>query len=69
MLTVHTSYQQKKQKKKKLPLSDARQLLEINKATLCRYETGKSKLKADILLKMASIYNVSIDELCKEMTS
>ena len=69
MLTVHTSLLRYIRRKKKIPLSDAAQLLGINKATLCRYETGKSKLKADMLLKMASIYNVSIDELCKEMTS
>ena len=66
MLTVHTSYLRYIRRKRKIPLSDAAQLLGI---TLCRYETGKSKLKADMLLKMASIYNVSIDELCKEMTS
>ena len=56
MLTVHTSYLRYIRRKRKIPLSDAAQLLGINKATLCRYETGKSKLKADILLKMASIH-------------
>lgn len=41
----------------------AAELLGINRATLRNYESGKSPLRWEILDKMTSLYQISIDNL------
>lgn len=66
MLEVHTSFLRTARRKAHLTMTDAAERLGIDPSTLSRYETGKTKVKSDALLKMASIYGIPLDELLKE---
>ena len=66
MLQVHIGFLRQARRNSKMTLLQAAQALGINKSTLSKYERGKSKVKSDTLLKMAEIYNVSIEQLLKE---
>ncbi len=67
MLQVHTSYLRKLRRNCHLSMAKAAKILGIGKATLSRYERGATKVKADILLRMADAYHVQIQELLKEV--
>ncbi len=66
MFEVHTNYLRQIRRKSRLSLARAAKMLGIGKATLSRYENGVTKVKADILLRMAAAYQVQIEELLKE---
>ena len=40
--------------------------LDIAQSTISMWETGKSKPRLNILIKLAELYNCSVDELLKE---
>lgn len=67
MLQIHIGYLRQARRNSGLTLSKAAQALGINKSTLSKYERGKSKVKSEILLKMADIYGLPIEELLKEV--
>lgn len=66
MLNVHTSYLRKLRRNCHLSMAEASKLLGISKATLSRYENGDNDLKASVLLHMANLYKVPVEELLKE---
>lgn len=69
MLEVHTSYLRYARRKAHLSLVKAAKMLDVNKSTLCRYENGSTRVKANTLLKMSAIYNIPLDDLLKETCS
>ncbi|MBP3232794.1 MAG: helix-turn-helix transcriptional regulator [Anaerovibrio sp.] len=66
MLEVRTSFFRAARRKAHLTMLEAAEKLGIDRSTLSRYETGKTKVKADVLFKMASIYGIPLEELAKE---
>ena len=42
------------------------ELLGIDKSTVAKWETGESKPRADTLMKLAKIFDCSVDELLEE---
>lgn len=67
MLEIHTSFLRQARYNCGLSMKQAAKKLGIDKSTLSRYESGKSKMKAAILLRMADAYNLQIGEFLKEV--
>lgn len=45
---------------------DIARKIKVAKSTVAMWETGKAKPRADMLIKLASILNCTVDELLKE---
>lgn len=39
-------------------------LLKVGQRTYCDYEQGKTRIPVDSLIKLAKLYNVSMDYIC-----
>ena len=46
-----------------LSIQDVAHSLGVNKATIFRYEAGKSKLPAEMLLKMITLYEIDMNQI------
>ena len=65
-MVLHISYLRHLRRKNHITMTEAAQRLGISKATLSRYENAETEVKASVLLKMADLYGVSLEDLLKE---
>ena len=64
-MVLHISYLRYLRRKNHITMTEAAKRLGVSKATLSRYENAETEVKASILLKMADLYKVSLEDLLK----
>ncbi len=65
-MVLHVSYLRHLRRQNHITMAEAARKIGISKATLSRYENAETEVKASVLLKMADLYGVSLEDLLKK---